>query len=185
LSPLPDDALVVRGGQNLPESFADFQNLDDDNRLRLTCAGTRADLQREGIELKEGLVLTFYTDDEDDNGQPEELLARGTVRYNPGRNAGWRRSTGMPCGTVRLSVWDAASLDNGVHFRWQLGLVVMPLETFPMTANLSPASETLTEATIEIHRRVEPALLYQYGETVIKIMREAGSWHPISDFPTL
>jgi hypothetical protein len=62
--------------------YADFQNLDDFNRLRLTCAGTREDLQRLKIDLKDGLVLTFYTDDADDNGRPDEMLVEGIVRYN-------------------------------------------------------------------------------------------------------
>jgi hypothetical protein len=66
-----------------PKVYADFQNLDDSNRLRLTCAGTRQDLQRHGIQLQEGCVLTFYMDDADEEGRPDELLAEGTVHYNP------------------------------------------------------------------------------------------------------
>jgi hypothetical protein len=68
--------------------YADFQNLDDSNRLRLTCAGTTADLARQGIQLKEGLVLTFYMDDADDEGRPDELLADGVVRYDENER-GW------------------------------------------------------------------------------------------------
>jgi hypothetical protein len=68
-----------------PQVYADFQNLDDANRLRLTCAGTFQDLRREGIELRNGLVLTFYTDDEDDDGQPDELRAEGIVEYDTQR----------------------------------------------------------------------------------------------------
>ncbi len=65
-----------------PRIYADFQNLDDCNRLRLTCAGTRQDLEHQGIQLQEGLVLTFYTDDADDDGQPDELRAEGVVHYD-------------------------------------------------------------------------------------------------------
>ncbi len=65
-----------------PKVYADFQNLDDANRLKLTCAGTREDLERQGIELREGSVLTLYMDDADDHGRPNELLAEGTIRYN-------------------------------------------------------------------------------------------------------
>src|SRR5713101_5841320 len=65
----------------LPKVYADFQNLDDENRLRLTCAGTAADLQRQDIQLHDGLVLTLYTDDaEADN--PDELRAEGRVHYD-------------------------------------------------------------------------------------------------------
>ncbi len=65
-----------------PLVYADFQNLDDENRLRLTCAGTRQDLERQGIELREGLRLTLYTDDANDEGHPDKLLADGVVQYN-------------------------------------------------------------------------------------------------------
>jgi hypothetical protein len=69
-----------------PRIYADFQNLDDENRLRLTAAGTRLDLERQGIELREGLLLTLYTDDADDHGQPDELMADGVVHFNNEEN---------------------------------------------------------------------------------------------------
>src|SRR5712691_8026363 len=65
-----------------PRVYADFQNLDDDNRLRLTCAGTRLDLERQKIELRQGMALTLYADDANDDGQPDELVAEGIVDYN-------------------------------------------------------------------------------------------------------
>jgi hypothetical protein len=65
-----------------PRVYADFQNLDDSNRLRLTCAGTIADLAHKSIELHEGLALTFYTDDADDQGEPDELRTDGVVHYD-------------------------------------------------------------------------------------------------------
>jgi hypothetical protein len=71
-----------------PKVYADFQNLDGDNRLRLTCVGTREDLARQGIELREGLVLTFYMDDANDRGEPDELRSEGAVHYN-GQEGTW------------------------------------------------------------------------------------------------
>jgi hypothetical protein len=65
-----------------PRVYADFQNLDEANRLRLTSAGTSRDLERQEIRLQEGLVLTFYTDDADDLGRPDELRAQGIVHYD-------------------------------------------------------------------------------------------------------
>jgi hypothetical protein len=65
-----------------PRIYADFNNLDDGNRLRLTCVGTSEDLARQGIELQEGLRLTFYMDDGDDHGQPDDLLAEGVTHYD-------------------------------------------------------------------------------------------------------
>jgi hypothetical protein len=69
---------------NTPRVYADFQNLDDFNRLRLTCAGTLEDLARQGIQLKEGLALTLYMDDADDQGQSDELRAAGVVHFDEG-----------------------------------------------------------------------------------------------------
>jgi hypothetical protein len=65
-----------------PRVYADFQNLDDYNRVKLTCAGTREDLARQGIELHEGLLLTLYSDDADDEGRPDELRVEGNVHYH-------------------------------------------------------------------------------------------------------
>jgi hypothetical protein len=64
--------------------YADFENLDDGNRLRLTCRGPLDDLARLGIRLQDGLALTFYTDDADDEGRPVELQLDGVVRYDEG-----------------------------------------------------------------------------------------------------
>ncbi len=68
--------------------YADFHNLDSFNRVRLTCAGTVTDLARQGVELREGLVLRFYMDDADEQGRPDELLAEGVVHYDEG-GRGW------------------------------------------------------------------------------------------------
>ena len=65
-----------------PHVYSDFHNLDDSNRLRLTCAGTGEDLARQGIELREGLALTFNMDDADDRGRPDELLVDGVVHFD-------------------------------------------------------------------------------------------------------
>jgi hypothetical protein len=62
--------------------YADFQNLDNANRVRLTCAGTLQDLVRQGLQLQQGLVLTLYSDDADDQCQPDELGAEGVVHYD-------------------------------------------------------------------------------------------------------
>lgn len=57
-------------------------NAHDENRLRLTCAGTRRYLEQQGIELREGMALTLYTDDANDEGRPDEMLAEGVVHYH-------------------------------------------------------------------------------------------------------
>lgn len=64
--------------------YADLHNLDDENRVRLTCEGTRRDLERLGLALEEGLRLTLYTDDEDDHGGRDELLVDAFAAYDGG-----------------------------------------------------------------------------------------------------
>jgi hypothetical protein len=65
-----------------PRIYADFHNLDGKNRLRLTCKGTLDDLQKLSLELREGLAVTFRTDDVDDEGNLDDLLLDGIVQFN-------------------------------------------------------------------------------------------------------
>jgi dTDP-glucose pyrophosphorylase len=47
----------------LPRVYADFQNGDRHGRVRLNCAGTAQDLQRQRLNLVEGMQLTLYMED--------------------------------------------------------------------------------------------------------------------------
>lgn len=66
----------------IPRIYADFQNLDDDNRPRLTCEGTRHNLEIQGVSLREGMPLLLSTDDEDDDGRPNDLLVEGVATFD-------------------------------------------------------------------------------------------------------
>ena len=57
--------------------FADFHNADAHGRLRLNCVGTVADLAQQQIVLRDGLPLTFYS---------EELEVEGVVQYSTDEN---------------------------------------------------------------------------------------------------
>ncbi|MBI3468033.1 MAG: hypothetical protein HY000_33925 [Planctomycetes bacterium] len=65
-----------------PKVYADFHNADAKGRLRLNCAGTVQDLARQQIQLREGLMLTLYADDADEQGHPDELRVEGKVTYS-------------------------------------------------------------------------------------------------------
>jgi hypothetical protein len=65
-----------------PRIYADFQNADTRGHLRLNCIGTMEDLARQQIELREGLLLTLYSDDLDDKGQLDELMVDGIVSFS-------------------------------------------------------------------------------------------------------
>jgi hypothetical protein len=66
----------------IPRIYADFHNLDDENRLRLTCAGTVADLERHHVQFRDGMAATFYMDDADDAGNPDDILVDGIIHYD-------------------------------------------------------------------------------------------------------
>ncbi len=52
-----------------PLIYADFNNADRRGRLRLNCIGTIQDLARQGIALREGLLLTLYDDELEAEGE--------------------------------------------------------------------------------------------------------------------
>ena len=58
---------------NKPRVFADFHNADANGRLRLNCAGTVADLERQKIVLRNEQSLIIYS---------EELEVEGIVHYS-------------------------------------------------------------------------------------------------------
>ena len=71
----------------MPRIFVDFHNADQEGRVRLNTAGTIADLADHGVEVREGLPLTLYSDDDiDDAGQPAELSVDGVVAYSQSEN---------------------------------------------------------------------------------------------------
>lgn len=69
-----------------PKVYADFHNADTRGRLRLNCVGTTEDLRRQAIILHEGMPLTLYADDLDQNGQLDELLVDGVVSFSEEEN---------------------------------------------------------------------------------------------------
>ena len=60
--------------------YADFQNADTDGLIRLNCAGSISDLERNQIRLCDGLALTL---------SDGEIRAEGIVR-KPGAEGVWR-----------------------------------------------------------------------------------------------
>jgi len=65
-----------------PRVYADFHNADANGRLRLNCVGAIEDLARQGVALREGMLLTIYSDDLDAKGHADELLVEGVVSFS-------------------------------------------------------------------------------------------------------
>lgn len=66
--------------------YIDTNHYDEAKRFILTKVGTIEDLERLKIELQEGLKLVFYTDDADDDGKSDDLVAEGIVEYDKENN---------------------------------------------------------------------------------------------------
>lgn len=62
--------------------YVDPHKTDGHGRVLLTALGTKADLDRHGMQLEHGMRLDFYTDDADDSGARDDLLFSGVVHYN-------------------------------------------------------------------------------------------------------
>jgi len=62
--------------------------MDYSGRLILNTHGTFSDLEKYQIDLKPGIQLVFYNDDEDAHGNPDNLVVAGVVDYDP-ENSLW------------------------------------------------------------------------------------------------
>lgn len=70
-----------------PTIYADFQKLDDSGRLILSCAESINDIERFKTVLSQGMEVTFYSDDCDDEGKGDAIYVDGTIEYDNEANA--------------------------------------------------------------------------------------------------
>jgi hypothetical protein len=60
----------------------DLMKFDDERRIKLVTVGTREDLAKYGIELREGLLLHLYTDYEDLTDRRDDLIVDGLAHLD-------------------------------------------------------------------------------------------------------
>ncbi|QEI40739.1 hypothetical protein BMF77_01311 [Dolichospermum sp. UHCC 0315A] len=72
-----DDKNKQQNLSNRLRVFADFNNADEEGRLRLNCIGTIEDLSRQKVELQDGQTLTFYS---------EDLEVEGMIKHSTEEN---------------------------------------------------------------------------------------------------
>lgn len=65
--------------------YADFQKVDAAGFLVLTAQGSIRDLDAI-VEPKEGKLVVFYSDDENDFGEPDELEVDGELKFDSEHN---------------------------------------------------------------------------------------------------
>ena len=62
--------------------YFDANSAEEDGRYRLSCMGTLKDLQRLGVQLQPGMLVTLYMDDPDEDGHPTLLLVEAVVELD-------------------------------------------------------------------------------------------------------
>lgn len=61
--------------------WVDFQNAGKDG-VRLICKGTLDEISEKGLTLHEGLQLIIWTEDQDDDGKPDNLVVNAVIKYS-------------------------------------------------------------------------------------------------------
>jgi hypothetical protein len=93
---------------NRPRVFADFNDLlSAPTRLWLDTVGAKADLERQGVQLREGLELLLYDHDADAMGRRNDLVVEGVVSRDP--------ATGRWMATVDPDAIRNESSDSGAE----------------------------------------------------------------------
>jgi hypothetical protein len=65
-----------------PKLYVDFNELIDENLVALSASDTKLAVTGESILLRDGLAIEVYSDDLNDDGQPDNLVASGVVERN-------------------------------------------------------------------------------------------------------
>jgi hypothetical protein len=77
-----------RGLLDSPRVYADLNGgwrQGDQYTFSLNSRATEADLQRLGLSPAPGLLVDFWTDDGDEQGNPDPLLFQGVVQFDEDR----------------------------------------------------------------------------------------------------
>jgi hypothetical protein len=69
-----------------PVIYVDFNEMPSHDIVALSQTDTRQDVNGQDVQLVEGLPISIYSDDVNDKGQPDNLVAEGVVIQ---RENGW------------------------------------------------------------------------------------------------
>ena len=73
------EATTPVADRRLKRVYCDYHGLVEDDTYALNTMGSHRDLERLGVEPTVGLSLTFYMDDADADGNPDDLLVDGVL----------------------------------------------------------------------------------------------------------
>jgi hypothetical protein len=63
--------------------WVDYNNIDIHDRVRLDCEGTLKDIERQQLAMQEGVPVTLWDDDADDQGHPLLVEVDGVLEFSP------------------------------------------------------------------------------------------------------
>jgi lysophospholipase L1-like esterase len=70
-----------------PYFYVDFNEMVDANTVLLSAGDSKVDARGVTVQLREGMLVSVYMDDLDENGNVDNLVANGVVTKNT--EAGW------------------------------------------------------------------------------------------------
>jgi hypothetical protein len=70
-----------------PVFYVDFNEMLESDLVLLSATDIKVDLDGKSVHLNEGLEITVFMEDENEQGHPDNLVATGTVEVNDG--LGW------------------------------------------------------------------------------------------------
>lgn len=70
-----------------PLFYVDFNEMIDANTVLLSVEGSKVDAHGRTVQLQEGMPVSVYMDDVDENGNVDDLVANGVVEKNT--QSGW------------------------------------------------------------------------------------------------
>jgi hypothetical protein len=78
-----------------PQFCVDFNELIEKNLVALSAGDEKLSITGEKILLREGLAIDVYSDDLNDRGKPDNLIASGIVERHS--SAGWAKEIKWCC----------------------------------------------------------------------------------------
>jgi hypothetical protein len=78
-----------------PQFYVDFNELIEKDLVALSATDQKLSTNGENVLLRDGLMIDVYSDDLDDKGKPDNLIASGIVERN--RSLGWTKEIKWCC----------------------------------------------------------------------------------------
>jgi hypothetical protein len=72
---------------NEPRMYVDFNEMPAATEVLLSKSDSKVDSSGKTIHFVDGMPVSVYMDDEDENGKPDNLIAEGIARRN--HHGGW------------------------------------------------------------------------------------------------